>query len=99
MLENWCVTACRLNESGSGSRLSDADSNLLCCQILESISGPSWFHCSPHQACCRVPAVPPSCVRNWQGNKTVSTDFRKEKRGKKKGFQFATLGGYLLSKA
>lgn len=49
MLENQCVTACRLNEAGSGSWLSDADSNLPCRQILESFSWPSLLPCGPQE--------------------------------------------------
>lgn len=90
MLENWCITTCRLNESGSGSCLSDSDSNLLCCQILESISRPRLFHCGPHQtwcepqACCKAPAVPPSCASNWKGNKTEFLQIWERKKRKEK---------------
>jgi len=106
MLENWCVTAHRLNESGSGSCLSDADSNYLIVRFWDPVSGPSLFHRGPHQtqhktqACCRAPAVPSSHVSDWRGNKRrVSADCRKKKRGKQKGFQFARFGDYLLSRA
>ena len=90
MLENWHVTACRLNESGSGYCLSDPDSNLLCCQILEPIGRPSLFHRSPHQtrrkpqARCRAPAVPPSCVSNWNGNKTEFPQILEKKKEERK---------------